>query len=107
MQKLRTTDLQHLLWAGKSHEHGKTENAGVEGLSSLLKVKLEKRIREKARTMKIKNILKNKYIGEVLGVAILILSVLALTLGPAFIREHAVIMIVLLIVILVISGATA
>lgn len=55
----------------------------------------------------IKKIMKNKYIGELLGVAILILSVVVLTIGPAFIREHAVVIIVLLILIMVISGAAA
>lgn len=51
--------------------------------------------------------MKNKYIGELLGVAILILSVVALTVGPAFIREHAVVIIVLLVLVMVISGAAA
>lgn len=51
--------------------------------------------------------MKNKYIGELLGVAILILSVVALTVGPAFIREHAVVVTVLLVLIMVISGAAA
>jgi len=49
--------------------------------------------------------MKNKYIGELLGVVILILSVVALTIGPAFIREHAVVIIVLLVLIMMISGA--
>ena len=56
---------------------------------------------------KIKKIMKNKYIGELLGVAFLILSVVALTIGPAFIREHAIVIIILLILIMVISGAAA
>jgi hypothetical protein len=53
----------------------------------------------------IKKIMKNKYIGELLGVAILILSIVALTIGPAFIREHAGVIIVLLVLIMVVSGA--
>ena len=54
---------------------------------------------------KIKNFMKNKYIGEMLGVVILILSVVALTIGPVFIREHAVVIIVLLVLVVMISGA--
>jgi len=54
---------------------------------------------------RVKNFLKNKYIGEVIGLAILILCVMALTIGPAFLQEHALLIIILLLVVIVISGA--
>jgi hypothetical protein len=55
----------------------------------------------------IKKIVNNKYIGELLCVAILVLCVVALTIGPTFIREHAVVIIVLLVLVMTISGAAA
>lgn len=54
---------------------------------------------------KVKNFLKNRYVGEVFGLALLILCVTALTIGPAFLQEHAMLIIILLLVVLVISGA--
>jgi len=54
---------------------------------------------------KIINFFKNKYVGEALGIAILILCVLALTVGTAFLQEHTLLILLVLLVILVISGA--
>ncbi len=54
---------------------------------------------------KVKNFLKNKYVGEAFGLALLILCVTALTIGPAFLHAHAMLIIILLLVVIVISGA--
>ena len=54
---------------------------------------------------KIFNFFKNKYVGEALGIAILILCVLALTVGTAFLQEHTLVILLVLLVIIVISGA--
>ncbi len=54
---------------------------------------------------RVRHFLKNKYVGEVLGLAVLILCVTALTIGPAFLQEHILLIIILLLVVIVISGA--